>query len=131
MKPKPLKLWRKLLALVSGLVAFGVFLYATGDFLDGYFQRLNDGYSNDESMTISALEVGTSFVSYGMPDCGAANLAFDATIGMGLELSPGAVFTTHDTKVTAKRGIRGRASGGGIPSGYNSRKTSFSQLSVL
>lgn len=29
-KPQPLKLWRKLLALVSGLVAFGVFLYATG-----------------------------------------------------------------------------------------------------
>ena len=29
-KPTPLKLWRKILALVSGLVAFGVFLYATG-----------------------------------------------------------------------------------------------------
>ena len=28
--PKPLKLWRKILALLSGLVAFGVFLYATG-----------------------------------------------------------------------------------------------------
>ena len=28
-KPQPLKLWRKLLALVAGLVAFGVFLYAT------------------------------------------------------------------------------------------------------
>ena len=29
-KPTPLKLWRKILALISGLVAFGVFLYATG-----------------------------------------------------------------------------------------------------
>ena len=29
-KPKPLKMWRKILALLSGLVAFGVFLYATG-----------------------------------------------------------------------------------------------------
>ncbi len=29
-KPEPLKLWRKLLAAVSGLTAFGVFLYATG-----------------------------------------------------------------------------------------------------
>ncbi len=29
-KPQPLKLWRKLLAIVSGIVAFGVFLYATG-----------------------------------------------------------------------------------------------------
>lgn len=28
--PKPLKLWRKILALFSGLVALGVFLYATG-----------------------------------------------------------------------------------------------------
>ena len=28
-KPQPLKLWRKILALVAGLVAFGVFLYAT------------------------------------------------------------------------------------------------------
>ena len=28
--PQPLKLWRKILALVSGLAAFGVFLYATG-----------------------------------------------------------------------------------------------------
>ena len=28
--PKPLILWRKILALFSGLVAFGVFLYATG-----------------------------------------------------------------------------------------------------
>ena len=28
-KPQPLKLWRKLLATASGLVAFGVFLYAT------------------------------------------------------------------------------------------------------
>ena len=28
-KPQPLKLWRKLLATTSGLVAFGVFLYAT------------------------------------------------------------------------------------------------------
>ncbi len=29
-KPQPLKLWRKILAVFSGLVAFGVFLYATG-----------------------------------------------------------------------------------------------------
>ena len=29
-KPQPLKLWRKILATLSGLVAFGVFLYATG-----------------------------------------------------------------------------------------------------
>ncbi len=29
-KPQPLKLWRKLLAIISGIVAFGVFLYATG-----------------------------------------------------------------------------------------------------
>lgn len=29
-KPQPLKLWRKILAFFSGLVAFGVFLYATG-----------------------------------------------------------------------------------------------------
>ena len=29
-KPTPLKLWRKILATLSGLVAFGVFLYATG-----------------------------------------------------------------------------------------------------
>ncbi len=29
-KPEPLKLWRKLLATVSGLTAIGVFLYATG-----------------------------------------------------------------------------------------------------
>ena len=29
-KPEPLKLWRKILAVLSGLVAFGVFLYATG-----------------------------------------------------------------------------------------------------
>lgn len=29
-KPQPLKLWRKILAMLSGLVAFGVFLYATG-----------------------------------------------------------------------------------------------------
>ncbi len=29
-KPKPLNLWRKILAVLSGLVAFGVFLYATG-----------------------------------------------------------------------------------------------------
>ena len=28
-KPEPLKLWRKILATVAGLVAFGVFLYAT------------------------------------------------------------------------------------------------------
>ena len=29
-KPQPLRLWRKLLAVLSGLVSFGVFLYATG-----------------------------------------------------------------------------------------------------
>ncbi|MBQ4316927.1 MAG: ATP-binding cassette domain-containing protein, partial [Clostridia bacterium] len=29
-QPQPLKLWRKILAIVSALVAFGVFLYATG-----------------------------------------------------------------------------------------------------
>lgn len=29
-KPKPLKMWRKVLAVLSGLTAFGVFLYATG-----------------------------------------------------------------------------------------------------
>ena len=29
-KPQPLKLWRKILAVISGLMAFGVFLYATG-----------------------------------------------------------------------------------------------------
>ncbi len=29
-KPEPLKLWRRILATVSGLTAFGVFLYATG-----------------------------------------------------------------------------------------------------
>ena len=29
-KPKPLKIWRKALAMVSGLTALGVFLYATG-----------------------------------------------------------------------------------------------------
>ena len=28
-KPQPLKVWRKLLAIVAGIVAFGVFLYAT------------------------------------------------------------------------------------------------------
>ena len=29
-KPQPLKLWRKCLAVISGLIALGVFLYATG-----------------------------------------------------------------------------------------------------
>lgn len=106
-------------------------LYAAGEFLDGYFERLIAGYSNDESMITTGLEVGTSLLTYGMPDCGAANLVFDATVGLGMDMASTAAFTTYDTQKTANLGAGSRSSGGGIPSGYNSRKTSFVQLSIL
>jgi hypothetical protein len=82
-------------------------------------------------MITTGLEVGASLLTYGMPDYGVANLAFDATVGLGMDMSSTAAFTTYDTLKTANLGTRSRSSGGGIPSGYNSRKTSFVQLSIL